>query len=134
LLGDPYTGTNLQRLEVLDPGTSAIWLYQEESTTILAPTVSVSIGWVTTDCTGTAYVLGPPPPRYTFAATMKGNRQIYVRPDDVAVNQIGVISLDNGGGCAMGALPAYGAPVSMMKTVTQPAAPPGSPPYHPEVL
>jgi hypothetical protein len=132
-VGDPYTGTNLQRVEVLDPGTSAIWLYHEESTTTLAPTMSTTVGWVTADCTGTAYVLAPPPPRYAFEATMKGSRQIYVRPDDVQVTQIGILGTDNGG-CQMGALTAYAAPLSMMKTVTQPAAPPGNQPYHPEVL
>jgi hypothetical protein len=133
LLGDPLTGGNIERFEVLDPDTSAIWLY-EEGTTIFEPTATVTVGWVTNNCTGTAYVFGLPPPRYAFAATMNGSRQLFVRPDGVQVTQIGVLSRDNGAGCQVGALTAYAAPLSMMKTATQPPAPPGNPPYHPEVL
>jgi hypothetical protein len=98
------------------------------------PTETVSRGWITSDCTGTAYVLSPPPPRYAFAVTVNGSHQFYVRPDGVQVVQTGIIGQDNGVGCSPGGFTAYAAPLSLMKSVSPPATPPGQPPYHPEVL
>jgi hypothetical protein len=139
----PIVGPIDQRPLFYDPASDAIWRYSpnttmqwgvQTSSTNYAPLDGINVGWVTNNCTGTSYVLDPPSPRYSFTLASTGPNTFYVAPDNVDSAQISVGSRMDISKQCQGPLIAMGIPTAMLKTVSKPAKPPGTPPYHPELL
>jgi hypothetical protein len=113
--------------------TGVLWVVDIGlQTPTIAATTAASIGYTTSNCTGTEYVLTPPAPRYTFViATNTLGTQAYVSPDNV-VPAFMAIQSTQGSSCS-GAAAQMAVPLTSMVKVTAPTTPPGIPPYHPEI-
>jgi hypothetical protein len=134
-------GGTFQSFLFYDSASNAVWRYRPDATKWSIGSASgqlvdaLDVGYVGSNCTGTSYVIYPPAARYTFTLGTTGANTFYVVPDNVETQQISVGSTNWGpssGTCTTGTV-AFGVPLSMLKTVTKPSMPPGTPPYHPEL-
>jgi hypothetical protein len=123
-----------------DPASNAVWRYApdtnmqwgvQSSSEQTAPLDYLITGYVANNCTGTAYVIQPPSPRYSFHLGTNLSAY-YVVPDDLESQQVSVGSYQYTNNC-MGSRIDMAVPVSKLAMVTKPSSPPGKPPYHPEI-
>jgi hypothetical protein len=132
-IGDGTIGANAFGIgwEMIDPASGIVWNYSYPGLSSVAALATLTTGWTTGDCTGTEYVVNPPPAR--FAVQLSGKSGYYAVPDAPTLTQVGIVSTLSGGSCTSTSVGTLTFPVSAMKTVTVPTAPPGTYPYHPEL-
>jgi hypothetical protein len=122
-------------LEFYDSASKAVWASPFFDQVGVQPTMTIQTAYALGGCTGTAYAFQPPGPRYSFTLSASAAGTYYVVPDNVAPQQVGLFSINNGSSCQSTALAgAWVVPVSSLTTVTIPASVPGTPPYHPEAI
>jgi hypothetical protein len=130
--GDPTNGIGALNFEFIDSATGNVWVYEPLQADPVGPANSPLLGYPTTNCTGTPFIASWNTPRYALSVPTKTG--YYVIPDTALPIQTAVLSFQNGSGtCQMGGLSINGFPFSTLVPATKPAAPPGKPPYHPEI-
>ena len=122
----PFSAT----YEVVDPASGAVWGYSPGAALSAGPAI---IGFITNDCSGSGFIMYPPPARYAFTIATQPSKY-YMIPDNQAGTMMAVLSFRQGGTCQASALGGIGVPASSLIEVHLPAGPPGTPPYHPEIL
>jgi hypothetical protein len=118
--------------EVIDPASNAIWSYYPASTPSMSAGMAYEV-WITSNCTGPAYIFYAPPARYAFVIPSDPTKY-YMIPDNQAGTPMAGLSSQGGGPCQPGGVGGVGVPVSSLIQVSLPVGPPGTPPYHPETL
>jgi hypothetical protein len=118
--------------EMIDPASGIVWNYNWPGFTSITAFATVTTGWTTSNCTGTEYVANPPPAR--FAVQLPGTTGYYTVPDSPTLVQVGLVSTMSSGSCTSTSIATMALPVSAMQSISMPTAPPGTPPYHPELL
>jgi hypothetical protein len=140
VLGDPSSGSQANSFEILDPASQAIfWWFLTSPAQGPYAAVNGGIGggavqkiWTTNNCTGTPYVQ---PFLTGYAFQVVGETSWYVVPGNVPNVQGAYASSGSGpGSCTGTGGAAYFVPLSSLTTITAPTAPPGVPPYHPEIV
>jgi hypothetical protein len=86
--------------------------------------------WLSSNCSGTPFIIQPPPARYAFSISSDPGKY-YMVPDNVAGVVMAALSWQVGGNnCQSSPISGVGIPVSSLVQVALPANPPGTPPYH----
>ena len=133
--GEPGSGGQPTTFEILDKASGAIWGWWLTSP-IQGPFVSQNQGsspvYITSNCTGAMSVADPPINGYAFHFITAPNTY-YIVPSNVTPTQ-GAFASSYTNSCYMMGGSAYLVPAAQLTVVTPPAAPPGTPPYHPEAL
>jgi hypothetical protein len=131
-LGDNTHPPPYATFEMIDPVSTAVWVVDANAGTIGGNGTAL-VGYQTNNCTGTAYVLWAPPPRYAFSTSTSPNNY-YMIADNATYSQVGILSYMNNNTCNPGSYGLSCPPVSSLVQVTKPNKPPGTPPYHPAAL
>ena len=135
LLGNANQGDTVGMLEYYDTPTKTVWIYSPFSAMPVLPTVgNVLVGYTMSGCSGTAYAVLPPPPRYAFS--LRPPRAHFMScPTTLRCSRWALtVGYNNGNSCQSSGVGTYGIPLSSLTMATAPSAPPGVPPYHPEAL
>ena len=137
--GEASSGGWPSAFEIMDPATQSIWQWGLYSP-VQGPYEALNAGngpaqrvWITADCTGTTYVASLPEHGYAFHLSNDAST-FYKIPDTVQVVQGAFASSMGNQGCFAGGGSTFLVPLTSLVKVTPPTAPPGVPPYHPEIV
>jgi hypothetical protein len=131
----PATGTPTPIFEWFDTSSNAIWKLDPYATIQQIDGAGfVAVGYVATNCTGTAYALQPPPARYAFQLSNDATKYWVVR-DNASLALVSVASVGTLSGCITNARPnQMSVQASALVEVQRPSNPPGVQPFRPEPL